>query len=161
MHLGNVLVGQRVVGRHDLCQAQQIGQDTVDLVGLEGLGRVPGHGAVDVVEQRGDGCHLHDGRLLGHDALALFQALDASGLDVVFRGAANDGREHLVGLTERAVAGSALALPHRLAQRDTARTGRQTFEVRTHIDVPGLHLGGSGVTAHVVPRRGLRKGRTQ
>ena len=154
LHIGNVLVAQGEIGRHHLGQAQDVGQHAIHLVGLERLGRVPGHGAVDVVPQGRDGGDLHHRGLLREGAARL-QVLHPAALDVGLGGAAHDGGEHLVAFAKAAVAGGALSLPHTFTQGHAARAFGQALEVGAHVDVPGLHLGFGGVAAEVVPRRCL------
>src|SRR5688572_8776998 len=68
-------------------------------------------------------------------------------LDVGGGRAADEWREYLVRLAERPMARRALVVPYLLALLHAARSRRQALEVRPHVDVPGLDLGGRGGAA--------------
>ena len=154
LHLADVRIGEREALRHHLGKIQQIGHHRVDLVGLERLGRVPGHGTADVVPQRGHARELHHGGASGERLIG--QPLDAPRADVVPGGAAHDRCEHLVALAKNTVAGSALGLPDVHALRNAAAAARQTLEVGPDVDVPGGDLLGAGRAADPgVSGRGL------
>ena len=148
-HVG---VRQREIIRHDIAQVQDVRSDGVDLFGAQCLGCIPRHRAVDVVPQRGQGGDLHQGGAL---AAALGQAGGMPGLDVLFDNAGRDRGEHFIRFAKHAVAGSAFALPYRLALGDAARALGQAFEIRAHVDVPGLDLGRCGGPANALKRCGL------
>ena len=146
LHGGDVAVRQhKVVGQH-AAQVQQVGGDAVHLIDAQGLGRVPGHRAVDVVPQRGQRRQLHQ-RAAAWIA-GVVQAGHAAAADVSRHCAAHQGRKHLVALAEHAVAGRASGLPHGHARGHRPGTPGQALEIRPHVDVPGGQLGRRGRTAY-------------
>ena len=155
--LGHGGVRQHKVIRHDARQVEQIVHHAVDLVGGQGLGRIPGHGPVHVVPDRRDGGHLHEGRA-AREALVV-QPGHVAGLDVLGRHPADQRREDLVAFAEHAMTGGAVALPDVLATRHRARALGQAQEVRPHVDVPSRHLLGRGLAADAGVAGGLGPGR--
>ena len=157
LHLGDVLVRQHKVLGHHLGQVEHESHHRIHLVGLERLGRVPGHGAVDVVPQGGQGGQLHHGGAAG---VVVAGQIGHPTPRHIFRGdTAHHRIEHLVGLAKHPMARGALGLPHVLALGHRTRTFGQAFEIGTHIDVPSGNFARRGRAAQTgIGRSALRPG---
>ena len=142
LHIGDVPVRKREVVGHYAAQVEQKGGHRINLIGRQGLGRIPRHRTANVVPQRRQGGELHQGRAARKTSV--IQARHMAGLDVVLRRAACKRAEDLVALAEDTMTRSAFSFPDVLPFRDRAGTRRQALEVGANVDVPGGDLFGGG-----------------
>ena len=140
LHFGDVFVRQReIFGKHVTEVKQECG-DRIDIVDRQGLGIVPRHRAVDVIPQRRYRGQLHQSGTRW--IIFAFQIGHPTRLDVCSRRAADQGHEEFIRLAKDAMARRTARLPNILSFQNRPRTGRQTLEIRTNINIPCRDFGG-------------------
>jgi predicted dienelactone hydrolase len=130
-------IEHRVLG-NDAVEVEDIGGDGIDLVGAEGLRRVEGHGAADVVEERGGV------RPIAADRLHRARRRQRPG--------AADQPVHWLALSLVAMAGGAALGEDPGAVARAAFPRRQAPAVGARIDVPAGDLRRRGLASEAVAR---------